>query len=348
MKSFFATLLLCLFFTSPFVYCQTAVPAPGIDKVQFFKEESQLKVSLESYWGNLINKKNKIGLVFPGRFKGTFPDGKAVDENVDLVVRGHFRREYCNLPPIKLQFKKSPTSVMAPLKSLKLVNVCKLNGSSEQNLLKEYLIYKMYNLLTDKSYRVRLLNVDFVDSSGKKGPGAQPAFLVEDLSDLAKRNDCKEWNKRKVHAESTDSKQMTLVSIFEYMIGNTDWSVPGDHNIKLIQIKSDSNSLPFAVPYDFDFSGIINTDYATPDPMLNTETVTERVYRGFPRTMEEINEVLDIFKQKKDQIYAVVNNFELLNSGSKKGMINYLESFYSLINKPKEVKSVFIDNARKQ
>ena len=131
------------------------------------------------------------------------------------------------------------------------------------------------------------------------------------------------------------------------MIGNTDWSVPANHNIKLIQSKADSLSKPFVVPYDFDYSGLVNTEYAVPDAMLATETVEERVYRGFPRTMEELNEVFAIFNQQKDNIYALINNFELLLPKTKTGMKYYLDSFYNLIKKPGDVKTVFIDGARK-
>jgi hypothetical protein len=204
----------------------------------------------------------------------------------------------------------------------------------------------MYNLLTDKSFRVRLLNLNYSDSNGKKNEFAGQAFLIEDEKEMAKRSKCIEWSKGKIFTESTDRKQMTLVALFEYMIGNTDWSVPASHNIKLIQAKEDSLSRPFAVPYDFDYAGIINTDYAVPDPLLNTETVQQRVYRGFARTLDEINETLAIFQQQKAAIYAIINNAELLSSGSKKNMSNYLDGFYETINKPKEVKSTFVDNAR--
>ena len=130
------------------------------------------------------------------------------------------------------------------------------------------------------------------------------------------------------------------------MIGNTDWSVPGEHNVKLIQAKSDTNSLPFAVPYDFDYSGIINTDYAIPDPMFETVSVKERVYRGYSRSMEELNVALEVFNQKKEALYALINDFELLTPASKKNMTKYLDSFYDLIKNPRDVKIAFIDNAR--
>lgn len=320
-------------------------PTP-INKVKFFEEQTPLKVTLEADWNNLINQKKSSDKIYPGKFSCTLSEQGAVTETVNLQVKGHFRREHCYVPPIKISFKKTAQSVMHPLKGLKMVNACKANPTNDQYLLREFLIYKMYNLLTEKSFRVRLLDIDFKDSSGRINTFTAHSFLIEDVDDMAKRNQCIEWKGVNLHPERTDRKQMTLLAIFEYMIGNTDWSVAVNHNIRLIQLKENPASMPFAVLYDLDWSGIVNTDYAVPDPLLNTESVKERVYRGFPRTLEEINDALDIFKAKKDEIYALINGFEPLDGKSKKSMTSYLDDFYKLINSPKSVKSVFVDDAR--
>jgi hypothetical protein len=132
------------------------------------------------------------------------------------------------------------------------------------------------------------------------------------------------------------------------MIGNTDWGVSVGHNIKLIQSKEDSSSRPFAVPYDFDYSGLVNTDYSIPDEKLGTETVLQRVYRGFPRSVEELNKILDIFKQQKENIYDAINEFNLLTDKSKRQMKDYLDGFFDVIKNPTAVKSIFINDARTQ
>jgi hypothetical protein len=130
------------------------------------------------------------------------------------------------------------------------------------------------------------------------------------------------------------------------MIGNTDWSVKAMHNIKLIESVIEVKAKPYAVPYDFDYAGLVNTDYAIPDPLLNTTNVKERVYRGFARSMEELNDVLTLFKNKKEAIYYLINSFDQLTPASKKGMINYLEEFYDEIKDARNIQSIFIDNAR--
>ena len=141
---------------------------------------------------------------------------------------------------------------------------------------------------------------------------------------------------------------MTLVAVFQFMIGNTDWSVPNFHNIKLLIPKTDSLAMPFVVPYDFDYSGIVNTAYAVPTDELGLYGVTERLYRGFTRTMEEIEATAAIFIQKEEQVKAIINDFSLCDTKVKKQMINYVESFYQITRNKKQLKSTFIDNVRKE
>ncbi len=164
-------------------------------------------------------------------------------------------------------------------------------------------------MITDRSFRVRILNLNYQDSSGKKKTITQHAFLLEDFKQVAKRNNSENWTGKKIATEASDRRQTTIVSVFEYMIGNTDWAIPVSHNIKLLHSKSDSLSRPYAVPYDFDYSGFVNTNYAAPDERLGIANVRERLYRGFPRSMEELNDVLAIFNKQKANIYAAINNF---------------------------------------
>jgi hypothetical protein len=191
-----------------------------------------------------------------------------------------------------------------------------------------------------------MINVTFQDSLGKKKPVVEHAFLMEDIKDVAKRNDCEQWRRGNLGTESTDRKQMTMVSLFEYMIGNTDWGVGANHNTRLIVSQKDSLLKPFVVPYDFDYSGFVNTEYAVPDERLNIENVQQRLYRGYPRTMTELNASLDIFKQQKEKIYALINNFSLLTPLSKKELTNYMNDFYASIKDAHDIKYIFIDNAR--
>jgi hypothetical protein len=181
---------------------------------------------------------------------------------------------------------------------------------------------------------------------GKKKPVSQPAFILEEFDDVAKRNSCKEVKIDNLHTENTDRQQMTLVALFEFMIGNTDWSVYANHNIKLISEHKPAVSKPYAIAYDFDYSGLVNAPYAIPEPALGTTLVTERVYRGFPRSVEELQESAKLFLEKKDSIYSMIDNFQQLQPRNKSEMKRYLDDFFLIINDPRKIKREFIDNAR--
>ena len=318
----------------------------AIDKIKFFEDDKILNATLVTNFNKMLNAKMKDGDSMASSLTFRFNDTSAMTEKIFVEMRGNFRRKTCLIPPMRLNFKNDKSSKYASLGSLKLVSPCRQGDQYNQYILVEYLIYKMYNLFTDKSFRVRLLDLTYKDSIGKKKDFKQNAFLIEDIKDMAKRNKMSEWKVQKVVTEQTDRDHMTMVAVFEYMIGNTDWSVPVRHNIRLLYQKETQKAFPYAVPYDFDYCGLVNAEYAIPNEMFNLENIQQRLYRGYPRTMEELTKTLDIFREKKEKIYALITDCKLLNKSTRYEAIKYLDSFYDIINSPKEVKSVFITNAR--
>ncbi len=323
----------------------TVSQAQKVDSVKFFAEEGIIDMTLTTDIPQMQKEKGE-DMFQAATVSLRFPDSTVIEEPITVAPRGHFRREYCNIPPIMVDFKNATSPRLSPLGKLKLVIGCGTNGNDEQLLLKEYLIYKIYNLLEDKSFRVRLVKVNYRDTKGRVKPFSQFAFLIEDDKDMAVRNNCIKKAKAQYLTESTDRALMTKVAVFEYMISNGDWSVPANHNIRLIYDKFNDAALPYAVPYDFDHSGFVNASYATPNELLGTETVKERAYRGFPRAMVELQVTFDLFRNKKEAIYSLINNFTPLQARNKKELISYLDEFYSTINDRRQVQSIFIDNAR--
>ena len=252
------------------------------------------------------------------------------------------------MPPLRLNFKTPGSQSLYPLGKVKLVVGCETSNEDEQLIIKEFLSYKIYNMLTEKSFRVRLAKINYQDTKGKIKPYSQYGFMLEDVDDMAARNKCKEVEKIRYETEMTDRKQMTIVALFEYMMGNTDWSVPAYHNIKLMQSKAEPGSVPFAVPYDLNHTGFVNASYAAPPEELQLSSVRERLYRGFARTMEELDEAIAIYKREKENIFALISNCPYLNNKYKKETTNYLQEFYKTIENRNSVKYTFIDNARAQ
>ena len=342
MKKFFS-----FFLVTAFVYLPCV--AQQVDKVKFFEEDAIVNATLEMDLKDLLAKKAKERFL-PGTFTMTFKDGKSVTEKVEASARGNFRRETCFMPGLKVNFRKDSTSRLYKFKELKLSNGCSAGDDPGQLVIKEYLVYKMYNLLTDMSLRVRLMNLSFKDVSGKRKPYTQFAFLIEDVDDMAKRNKMVEVEGTKYNTEQTNRDQMTLVTLFEYMIGNTDWSVPAYHNVKLIGPKGDQNVRPYVVAYDFDICGFVDPPYATIDEQLQDKiaNVRERLNRGFPRTMEELKVAVKVFNDKKEQLLGLIKNNEYLKSKEKSTAVSYIEDFYKTINNDRELNKIFVEGGRTQ
>lgn len=332
------TVICCLFFAG--VHAQNP-----FTRKQFFKDTAILHATIITDIANLTSgrigadKQNGSCVLSAG-------DSVLATASVNINARGHMRRKYCHMPPLKINFSADSLSSLHKLGNLKLVLPCNGYKADEQLLIKEYLIYKMYNLVTDLSFRVRLFSVTLKDIKGNKKETTQYAFFIEDPDQLAKRNDCVQVEDQKFLTDQTDRQQVTLVSIFQYMIGNTDWSVPVYHNIKLVRPKDNPKATPYAVAYDFDYAGLVDADYAVPDANLPIESVTQRVYRGFTRTMEELEPVVQKFKDNKEGIYNIIRSCSLLQPSVKKKMESFLDEFFYVIERPSEVKKAFIDKAR--
>ncbi len=260
-----------------------------------------------------------------------------------LKVRGNFRRSKtnCSFPPLLIDFpkKKTKNTLFAHQNRLKLVTHCQ----ADEWVVREYLVYKLYNLLTDLSFRARLARVTYADSLGKRTPETHWGFLLEDDSDVAKRNGVIVSNVKQTTMGYADSLSMATVAVFEFMIGNTDWSVPYLHNIRLFD-NGQTGSLP--VPYDFDYSGIIESTYAIPPEQLGIQSVRERVYRAPVYPLSLFQRVFDKFNDVKPQFYALYQNDNRLNKGYVKRTLKYLDEFYTLINKPDAARLVFGQGAK--
>lgn len=333
--------LIVVLLNTSLLFGQMTVP----DSLKLFDDETPLEIIVKTDQKKLLGKKPKEEYM-SAEFTIRLPDSSVVTEPIRIRTRGNMRRDYCHVPPIKFNFHNKTSPKLYRLDKLEITCTCRPGELYEQLVYKEYLCYKIYNLITDKSQKVRLVNFSLQDSAGKRKEVNQPAFILEEFDDVARRNSCKEVKIEKLHTENTDRQQMTLVALFEFMIGNTDWSVYANHNIKFISESKPAITKPYAIAYDFDYSGLVNAPYAVPEPALGTTLVTERVYRGFPRSIEELQEASKLFVQKKDSIYSMIDNFPQLQPRNKSEMKRYLDDFFSIIGDPRRIKKEFIDNAR--
>lgn len=281
-------------------------------------------------------------------------DGKAIYKTtngawdtipVEVRPRGNYRRDpdHCAFPPLRIKFdkKESKGTPFEDLKRLKLVTHCSNTDKIfDQYVLREYLVYRIFNVLTDTSLRVRLARMTYIDTGGKLDTIQRYAFFIENDNQLADRIGGSVVEAKNVHQDRTDPQHTDLLEVYMYMIGNPDWSVSVQHNIELIQ--TDAFHLPIVIPYDFDYCGIVNTSYAAPADELDIATVTERVFLGFCRPKKEFERTFDIFRAKKEEIYALYLDIPYLDERSLNWSVRYLDKFYEIINDPALVKREFL------
>ncbi|MBN1791891.1 MAG: hypothetical protein JW830_15440 [Bacteroidales bacterium] len=253
----------------------------------------------------------------------------SINKNIKLRARGNFRRTFCDFPPLLLNFWVSDTlgGEFRGIDKMKLVPHCK--PAFEAIILREYLAYKLYNILTESSLRVRLLEIEYIDTHKKSKPIKEYGFAIEPYEHFDKRTHSREVNMTNLTQKHIRPDVMDRVAIFNYMIGNTDWSVPNQHNVQIFsQFSTKETSLGILVPYDFDHSGLVNAYYAYPFKDLPIETVRDRLYLGICREMEAYQDAIREFADKKEAFYKVIRDFEYLPERSKKDMINFLNGFY--------------------
>ena len=258
-----------------------------------------------------------------------------VERSIKVRVRGKSRRRVCTFPPLRINFKVNDTaqSIMEGQDKLKLVTHCLENKSAESDILQEYAAYRIFNLVSDVSYRVRLLHITYTDTDGgfKESVFDRYGFLIESESELGDRVGGQPAHVTGVSLRSLDSKQAATVFVFQYLIGNTDWSlVTADdddtccHNGDLFDI----GSVRYYVPYDFDLAGLVNAPYARPDPSLRISRVTQRLYRGYCISTDALKDALSTIKARRVDILDVIRQLPGLSPKEIVATIIYLEQFF--------------------
>ena len=239
-----------------------------------------------------------------------------------IAKRGVTRKRICDFPPIKLKFKKDTlaSQEFSEYNTYKLVTHC--IDSLEQLVLSELIVYQLYNHLTDNSFRVKRVNMVYDDGSGLD-TAKHVAFLIEEDQELANRLSAKLYEG---DIKSLDRKQYAEMVIFQYMVGNTDWNLTNGHNMKWIQQAALPSPTP--IPYDFDFSGLVNAPHAKPHPSMPIKSVRDRLLQWRGKTKTELKEVSAKFVREKESLLAIINDTKGLTAVSKTDMISFLEEFY--------------------
>jgi hypothetical protein len=273
--------------------------------------------------------------------------------DIRLGTRGNARLNVrtCDFPPLRVDFPKQDGksavkgTVFAGQETLKLVTHCWASSTFDQYLLREYLVYRIFNVMTPRSFRARQAVVTYVDSTNGKRIEARPGIFIEEDGDLARRMGGRVVDLLRSQARDLDPDAATTMAILQYMVGNTDYSIYALHNMKLVQTPA-LGRLLIPVPYDFDMTGLVNPYYAGVDKRLAIATVRDRLYRGPCRTMEDLEPLLAVFRARQPDVLALVDALPGLRGGDRRDVRTFLNEFYETLARPGRVKRAVIDGCR--
>jgi AAA family ATP:ADP antiporter len=249
-------------------------------------------------------------------------------------VRGQWRaaRSNCSVPPLFVELESSATqgTPFAAHTALPLTSHCRAADSYEQYVLKEYLAYRIYGLLADASLRVRLGRVTY-HVIGERSI-TRYAFFTENFATLARRRG-ENLREAPVVLDAVDSASVARLELFEYLIGNTDWSMVNGHNVVSFARADGSITV---VPYDFDFSGLVDARYAGPSEKLPIRRVTQRLFRGICRPAFNWRPVLDEFMAARSAIDTLIASVPALSDDNRERALSFVAGFYATIASPRE------------
>lgn len=293
--------------------------------------EDALDITIETDLGELINNRRREDYQ-PATMTYKSQNGVSVRHNIEVMPRGKFRRRICDFPPVKIKFSKKELTAAGLKKhnNLKLSTHCMDDKEAgNYNVFKEYLAYKLYNALTPNSFRVQLVRVTYVDAAGQLSKVKRYGFLIEDDEELAERMGGSLCECLNAGSDMVAAYDETMMSVYNYMIGNEDWSLSMVRNIKMVETAGGSKVLPIA--YDFDFSGLVNASYALPSSDYEQRHIKDRDYLGFEADAATMQNVLQRLREKKSELYRIISDFKLLPAEQRLEMRDYLESFYQII-----------------
>lgn len=310
-----------------------STPAAAAVERPLFASWEKIHLVIQAPLGGFIRNRQNEGTI-----SGTLTEPSGQTLPISLSLRGITRRtsEVCDFPPLRVDFvtPPPPTSLFAGQKKLKLVTHCRNSASFQQYVLLEYAAYRMYNLLTPHSFRAKLADIDYRDETGKPIV-SRVGFFLEDLGEVAHRNGLKESKgPERIPLADLSPPDAARYALFQHMIGNHDWSMRAGpvgknccHNAELIGPLVPGQTIP--IPYDFDFSGYVDTPYATPPSELSISDVRERLYRGYCMHNADAMAAARQMRDARPQILGVLTQVPGLDPKTQARATSYLSGFFA-------------------
>jgi hypothetical protein len=294
-----------------------------------FSDEEPLQLTLQ-FNVKEFQKTRKDEKYQPAEMTCHVNDTFRVTHPVRVKARGIYRRDNCSVPPFWLNIRYSgiETEELSDITRMKMVIRCRDMKQYRDYVLREYLVYRIYNLVTPYSFRVRLVRLKFIDTGRKNRESEDWAFLIEPDDMMANRLKATVVKSNELSMRTVNHKVMDRLAMFQYMIGNGDYSVTGRHNLRILAMETPGPLGFIPVPYDFDYTGLVNTHYAVPRESLGISSVRDRYFLGPCRNRRIHMAAVQNLATYKDEIFDLIMTFEYLDEEEKSDMVGYIESFF--------------------
>ena len=318
------------------------------DFKDIFLSDEVMNITIASDFKNLVKTKGKEEYQH-ALFQYQMNDTIILTRDIKIKARGKSRKNICYFPPIQLNFPKNEAHIeqLKEFDKIKMVSDCKRGEVYGQYLLSEFMAYKLLNILTDYSYRVRLIKVTYVDISGKFDTATKYAFIIENKNQMAERLNTIALDVKSIKDQYIEKTTLINSYLFQFLIGNTDWSIPAGHNMLLIKSKDPVLTEPYVVPFDFDLAGIVDAGYAIPNSAIDISSVRERYYMGICLPDDQVKAGLQVYLDRKEEIYALYQNTDLIDNKNKQKTIQYLDDFYDIVEDEDRFSSRILESCLK-
>lgn len=304
--------------------------------IDLFEGSEPLDITMSFDIKNYQRKKDSDEYI-PADLLLHFNDTIDLMKDVRIKARGAFRKSTCHFAPFWLNIRKTDVEneYLQDVKKMKVVTRCRAGSEYDDYILLEFLAYKIYNLISPHSFRVRLIKMKYVDSGRKDKETHSWAFLIEPEDMLAERVDGLVIKNDELAMALMRPEEILLVALFQYMIGNADYSISGRHNMKILGLPGFGTDGYTPVPYDFDYAGLVNASYAVPGENLGITAVTQRYYMGPCREESEYLAAMERLENHRDEVLELVQSFPFLSEKARKQTIGYIENYFSEASGPK-------------
>ena len=311
----------------------------NLPAISLFESDSLVHIRMTTDMKLLVKKKQKEEYQ-PARIEIVSAAGDTAAYDIKIKSRGETRKKVCTLPPIKVKFSKKDFSS----NKLKWVLPCSNNDGDDQSVLKEYMAYQLYQILSDNGFKTELIRVEYIDTGRDGKSFVRYGFVIEDVESVADRIGGREYSPKYLNTNVLDEDQLALFNMFQYMIANTDWAIQNRHNLKAFTDPATKSVL--IIPYDFDYAGFVDTHYAVVHESLPMEDVRERYNKGYCISEEMCKKYTSLFISKKEEILEMCRDFAYFNNKTRKSTDFYLKQFFEDIENDKKAGTIFCKNCK--